>query len=576
MTSLLLVAGLAAFAFVVGRATKRFLSEVIVFIAIGIVIGPEVLGVIDDEGLAALDPVLALALGAIVFMIGERLELPALRRVRHTLTPIAILDSALTFALCFGGLLLAGLNVSESYLLAAIALSTSPTTLLAVIAERRAKGPLADHLQAATALNNVTSAILYGIGLPFVLAVQGESAGAQTGLLAFAQLVVASVVIGAVGAWILRRWWDSLHAVGEQLLFVLVVLLGAVAVSRYVGAPVVLSTLVMGAVTANDPRDLRPLFGTLRTLEAPIYLVFFLIAGAGVHLQELTAIGGLGAVYVAARMIAKVGGGWAGAHLTRSGRRSGWGIDMGLGLIPFAGMAIGLAAFTFERAAEVGADQLGSDVSAIVLGSVVVFELLGPFAVSRALDSAGESGKAAQEAELRAAAEDRLAPHRVHHILFPISSPEMAREKAGPVADLAASAGATLTALHIVPPGTYDPDIADPALSVVRQLATTRGLSYEAVVREATSIVDAILEVAREAAIDLIVMGEPAPRLLDRGGHRMVHEVVQRADIPVLIVPTLADRRPVGRDQVPVRREEPAEQPAGEPAQEPAEVPGER
>ncbi|HEX2026452.1 MAG TPA: cation:proton antiporter [Nitriliruptorales bacterium] len=553
MTNLLLVAGLAAFAFVVGRATKRFLSEVIVFIAIGILIGPEGLRLVDEAALAALDPLLAVSLGAIVFLIGERLELPALRQVRHTLTPIAVLDSALTFLLCLGVMIAVGLSFQSAYLLAAIALSTSPTTLLAVIAERRAKGSLSDHLQAATALNNVTSAVLYGLGLPLVLAVEGSS-GAGEGLVAFAQLVLASAVIGTLGAMVLRRGWASMGGAGEQLLFVLVVLLVAVATSRAVQAPVVLSTLVMGALTANDPRDLRPLFGMLRILEAPIYLVFFVIAGAGVHLEELASIGGFGVAFVLARGAGKLAGGWAGAHLTRSGRRAGWGAHMGLGLLPFAGMAIGLAAFTFEKAAEVGVDQLGGEVSAIVLGAVVVFELLGPFAVTRALDRTGESGRAAVEQEARAAAEDRLAPHRVRHILFPISSPEMARAKAGPVADLAVSAGATLTGLHAVPPGSHDPDVVDPALSVVRQLAAARGLSFEPIVREASSVVDAIVETAREAAVDLIVMGESAPRLLDRGGRRLVHEVAERADVPVIVIPTVSRGpvRPARRDQVPV------------------------
>lgn len=552
MTNLLLVAGLAAFAFVVGRATKRFLSEVIVFIAIGIIIGPEALRLVDEAALAALDPLLAVSLGAIVFLIGERLELPALRQVRHTLTPIAVLDSALTFLLCLGVMTAVGLSFQSAYLLAAIALSTSPTTLLAVIAERRAKGSLTDHLQAATALNNVTSAVLYGVGLPLVLAV-GRS-GAGEGLVAFAQLVLASAVIGTLGALALRRWWASMRGVGEQLLFVLVVLLVAVATSRAVSAPVVLSTLIMGALTANDPRDLRPLFGMLRTLEAPIYLVFFVIAGAGVHLEELASIGGFGIAFVLARGAGKLAGGWAGAHLTRSGRRAGWGAHMGLGLLPFAGMAIGLAAFTFEKAAEVGADQLGGEVSAIVLGAVVVFELLGPFAVTRGLDRTGESGRAAVEEEARAAAEDRLAPHRVRHILFPISSPEMARAKAGPVADLAVSAGATLTGLHAVSPGSHDPDVVDPALSVVRQLAAARGLSFEPIVREASSVVDAIVQTAREAAVDLIVMGESAPGLLDQGGRRLVHEVAEHADVPVIVVPTVArgSVQPARRDQVPM------------------------
>ncbi|MDX1658303.1 MAG: universal stress protein [Nitriliruptorales bacterium] len=540
-TGLLVVAALAAIAFVVGQATKRFVSEVIVFIAIGIVVGPEVLEIIDSRDLVTLEPVISLALGAIVFGIGERLELPALKEIRHTLTPISVLENLASFGLPFIGVVVVTGDVSLAFLLAAIALSTSPTTLVAVINERRARGGFTDHLLASTALNNVTSALVYGIGLPIVLAAQSTS-GATQGALAFAQLIVASVLIGGAGGWVLRRWMDSVHRAGERLLFVLLVLVGVVAVSRAIGAPVVISTLLMGAYVANDNRDTSSLFGALRILEAPIFLVFFLVAGAGVHFQELTTVGAAGAAFVVGRLVGKIAGGWIGADLTRSGRRSGWAAWIGLGLQPFAGMAIGLAAFTLERASEAGLADLGSDVSAIVLGSVVVFELLGPVAVGRALDQTGESGR--DEVETA----DTDQPRLIHHILVPVSSPEMARRKGSQIVDLAASAGAVLTGLHIIPPGSrIDPNVGDPALSYIRQIAASRGVQFEPVVRESDSVVDAIIEEARRAAVDLVVLGEPVPSVLDAGGgRRIIHEVASRveAGVRVLVVPTTFDERP--------------------------------
>ncbi len=544
--SLLVIAALGVVAFVVGRLTRGWLSEVIVFIAIGILIGPEVAGIVDAEGLAALDPVLALALGAIVFGIGERLELPALKNVRHTLAPIAILENLLTFGLVFFAILqFTELGAGAAYLLAAIALSTSPTTLVAVISSKRAKGQLTDHIMATTALNNVTSALFFGLGLPFVVA-SGDQGGFAAGAIAFGQLLLLSTAIGAVAAFILRRYHASIHHSGERLLFVLVVLIGVVAVSRELEAPVVISTLVAGALTANDKRDMTPIFRTLKTLDEPIFLVFFIVAGAGVHLKELREIGILGVYYVAARLIGKMVGGYAGAQMTRGGRRQGWTVEVGYGLMPFAGMAIGLAAFTVEKLGEAGQLALGQNISSIVLGSVVVFELLGPVTVGRALDSAGESGAATAEGEGDDDAA-RFAPHQIHHILFPVSNVEMARQKAPTVADLALSMGATLTALHIIPEGSDpDPDIADPALSVVKQQAALRNVKFEPVVRSHGNVVDAIIEEAERAAVDLIVMGEPQPRsLLDRGARKFIHDVIEGAprEVRVMVIPTALDRR---------------------------------
>ena len=537
--ALLLVAALAATSFVVGHATRRYVSEVIVFLAIGLVVGPTVLDIIDARTLAALDPIISLALGAILFGIGERLELPRLQALRHNLVPVALFENLLTFFLCFFGMLALGTSTAVAYLLAAIALSTSPTTLVAVITSRRASGGYTELTMATTAVNNVVSALAYGLGLPFVL---GQAGGASVGLAAFAELILLSAGLGVVGAYALRRFMHTVHTAGERLLFVLVVLLAVVAASIALDAPVVVSTLVLGAVTANDRRDTSPVFDALRTLDAPIFLVFFVVAGADIHLEELSAVGVTGAVYALARIAAKVAGPWLGMNLRSTGRRTGWGPWIGASLIPFASMAIGLAAFTTERAAAAGLDDLGSTVSAVVLGSVVIFEIIGPITIGKALDAVGESGQDVDDDH------DDTAPHLVRHILVPLSSPEMARRKAPQIVDLAASTNAVITGLHVVPPGQRsDPLVGDPALSVVAQLARSRRVQFEPVVRQSASVVDCIVEEARAAAVDLVVLGEPVPRMMDQGGggRRFVHEVAGRMPpgVRVLVVPTVVGDR---------------------------------
>lgn len=537
--ALLVVAVLAGVAFAVGHITRRYVSEVIVFLGIGLLVGPTVLDIIDAEALAALDPVVSLALGAIVFGIGERLELPRLQALRHNLVPVAVLENLLVFSLSFFGLLALGTSSAVAYLLAAIALSTSPTTIVAVLNSKRAAGGYTDLMMATTAVNNLVSALVYGLGLPVVL---GQAGGATVGLVAFAQLLVLSAAIGGVGGWVLRQFMHAIHTAGERLLFVLVTLLGVVAVSIALDAPVVVSTLVLGAVTANDSRDTAPIFDALRTLDAPIFLVFFVVAGADLHLGELAAVGVTGGVYALARIIGKVAGPWIGMNLRSSGRRTGWGPWLGAGLMPFAGMAIGLAAFTTERAAAAGLDELGSTVSAVVFASVVVFELIGPISVGRALDAVGESGTDVPDEQ------DETAPHLIRHILVPLSSPEMARRKAPQIVDLAASTNAVITGLHVVPPGQRsDPLVGDPALSVVGQLARSRRVQFEPVVRQSASVVDCIVEEARAAAVDLVVLGEPVPRMMDQGGggRRFVHEVAGRMPpgVRVLVVPTVVGDR---------------------------------
>ncbi len=526
---LLLIAGLGVVAFLVGHLTQRFVSEVIVFLAIGVVVGPEVLRLITAETLVSLDPVISVSLGAIVFAIGERLELPALRSLRSTIVQVALLEILAVFGLAFVGLTLVGVGVGPAYLLAAIAVSTSPTTLVAVIGTKGARGRFTDHMLSLTAVNNLASALLYGLGLPIILTASAPGVG--QGVLAFVQLIVFSAVIGLVGAWVMRRLMGAMHRAGERLLFVFVILIAVVAISRVLGAPVVISTLILGAVVANDPRDTRPLFGAVRTLEAPIFLVFFIVAGAGVHLEELAAVGVPGAVYVLARSLGKFGGGWAGVELTRSGRRAGWGPWIGPALSPFAGMAIGLAAFTLEKASAAGLPDLGSQVSAIVLGSVVVFELIGPIGVGRALDAVGDSSD-------DEAATEPGAQQLISSILVPLSNPGMARRKAPQIVDLAASTGAALTGLHVVGEGQSVEGSMPPALRFVNLVASARNVPFHSVTAAGDAVADVIVQSARDIGADLIILGEPFPR---RGSSSSIVEDVTRAVAPevrVLVIPT--------------------------------------
>ena len=189
------------------------------------------------------------------------------------------------------------------------------------------------------------------------------------------------------------------------------------------------------------------------------------------------------------------------------------------------------------------AADLGGNVSAIVLGSVVVFELIGPFAVGRALDALGETG-----AERPRPMADWTPTPRTSSGTSSCRcpAPAMARRKAPQIVDLAASTGAMLTGLHIVPPAG-----ASTRTAACPRCASSGSSPSPATWRSRRSCVRRIPSSMRSSRrpsgdVDLIVLGEPYPRALDRGGgQRIVHEVARRIrpDIRVLVVPTL-DRGP--------------------------------
>lgn len=166
-------------------------------------------------------------------------------------------------------------------------------------------------------------------------------------------------------------------------MFVLAHLLLTVAIVDIPGGSVLLAGLTMGMVGVNlsgGQREREWLFRSLGPLEDPIIAVFLLWAGAGLHLAALGEVGIIAVLY----LVARAGGKWLGPRLAALGSekssREAWELKaLGLGLFPQAGAAIGLGILARD-ALPVAGDQ----ILAVVLGTVIVFELTGPLAVSRA------------------------------------------------------------------------------------------------------------------------------------------------------------------------------------------------
>ena len=112
-------------------------------------------------------------------------------------------------------------------------------------------------------------------------------------------------------------------------------------------------------------------------------MAFFVLAGANLHLETLAQLGLLGSSYVVARIAGKLLGGTLGARLGSFDKRQI--LYVGPTLLAQAGVAIGLAAGLASRWPEGG-----HLLQTVVLGSVVIFELVGPLAVRFGLVRAGE------------------------------------------------------------------------------------------------------------------------------------------------------------------------------------------
>jgi len=336
----------------------------------------------DLAGLVrGLDPIKEIALGFIMFDIGARFELAALRRSVRRMLPVSIAEMGGTLVLVTSGLLVVGASWQVAILLGVMAIATAPVTTIMVLRQYESEGPLSEHLQALLAFNNAASILLFGLAFVVVELVAGR--GATHRLATSLPLdMLGSVGIGLVSGLLVSYLYERV-AERTRSTMVIALLISAIGLARLLGLPYMLALLAAGTFMANTTEYQREVRRILDSVAAPLYVLFFVAAGAGLHVDALGKIGLVGLTYVGMRTLGKVVGAWLGARWARSSsvvrRFSGWG------LLSQAGAAIGLAILAGSRDPEMGADLL-----AVVLAAVVVFEVAGPILLKTVLVRAGE------------------------------------------------------------------------------------------------------------------------------------------------------------------------------------------
>jgi Kef-type K+ transport system membrane component KefB len=140
----------------------------------------------------------------------------------------------------------------------------------------------------------------------------------------------------------------------------------------------ILAAMMMGSTVASLASHHERAFNEIDGIEWPFMILFFLLAGASLHIDELLAVGWIGVVYILARTVGTYCG--AGIAARFSGAEAIIQRWMGVCLLPQAGVAIGMALMVSQRFPE-----LKNTILPIVIGSTVFFEIIGPVITRRVL-----------------------------------------------------------------------------------------------------------------------------------------------------------------------------------------------
>lgn len=518
------------------------------FLMVGILVGPHGTGFLSEDLLHKIGFAEPLALGLIVFVIGEALTRRALARHRWHFWVISAMNILLP-ALVVGWAVRTLLpeQPQTAWLLATIAVAGAPATVMAIIAETKARGQACDMLLGGAALDNIATVVAYATVVPYLLWTMNVHTTVVAAVLATARQIGGALLLGVVAGFLVAKILERVTEPGELLALGLTNVVLVVAAAQALGVSSLLAPLVAGitVATVEEQRVLRErTIRAMRTVEYPVYIIFFTLAGAELELSAVAAGGLLMVAYIAGRSAAKFIAGFAGSLVGGYGYKdAAW---LGFGMLPQAGVAVGLALSAGQVFPEAG-----PTVNAVVLASLVFFEVVGPMATKRAIETLGEAAPAPKEGEPGEAPRERTVLVPVGGTTTPERLPVLLQAGLGPGGrdDEEEAARPTRFVLaHVLTLGRPYANAAamnraQSMLETLGRAARDAGFDVQTRLARARTVEGGLADLAREVGAELVVVdfARPRPGPLGQLGRsplrRGTHRVLDVMDAPVLVVP---------------------------------------
>ena len=382
--AIMIFAGMA-----LGRLVKLIkLPNVTGYLLAGLLLGPSVLGILNEEFLASASIISEMALGFIAFSIGNEFKISYFKRVGATPIVIATLESLFAVVFVAGALILAGFEPPCSLVLGSIAAATAPAATIMVIKQYKARGPVTETLLSVVAIDDATALVMFSIAVAIATALSGGNVSASQLVLMPAIEIGGALIAGAVLGFIFLLPLKSFKKDGNRLSLTVAFIFMGLGLSKLCGFSSLLLCMAMGAIIANLSPDVNHLMKLSDKITPPIFMLFFVASGAELKLSVLPAVGLCGVIYIVVRVIGKMFGASLGAIICKADKNIRK--YLGPALVPQAGVAIGLS-----LSASAVVPQYATEIRTVILCGTLIYELVGPAIAKASLKKAGEIKKGA-------------------------------------------------------------------------------------------------------------------------------------------------------------------------------------
>ncbi|HEU6450873.1 MAG TPA: cation:proton antiporter [Gemmatimonadaceae bacterium] len=397
-TTLLMFGFLVLAAYTSGElSTLIRLPKITGYLIAGLLFGPAVMGIVSSASVVELEPVSRLAVAIIAFMAGAELRWSELKERGKTIVAMLTAELVLSFVAIMMGLWLLRAYVpflddvtsSQALILCALFASVtvvnSPAVTMALLAETRARGPVARTTLGIVLVADVVVVLIFSGVLSLarsMVPAQGGEGGAALSAGMVAWEMLGALLVGALiggGVALYMRFVKR-----ELMLFAIVVAFLGAEIARIAHVETLLTLLTAGFLVENTTKtEGRELLHAMERSSVPIFVVFFALAGASINMRELAQLWPLAVAVVVVRAAAIFAGSQIGARIVRAPavvRQNVW-----LGLVAQVGVAIGLASILASAY-----PSRGGEMQTLILSVIAINQIAGQILFAIALRRSGE------------------------------------------------------------------------------------------------------------------------------------------------------------------------------------------
>jgi len=380
LTPLFWVAVLLLAAIAAGELTRRWLHipSIVGYVLSGVLLGPKLSSFVDSETVASLHVFAEIAVGLLLFELGQRVDMAWLRR-NPALLAISVAEALITFGAVFAVLAAFGARPVVAAACAVLAIPASPAVVMTVVKDLKAQGQVTERLLLLTAAGTAYASVALALLLGWIHIEARHDLVVM--LMHPVYLLSGSILLAAViGYGTIRVLRLAGRKPAFQFPLLVAIVLVSVAMATVLRVPVPLTLLLLGFFTRHFDRERHFISLRLGETTALFVVVLFALVGAELDFGDWAPALAIIVVRFAAKLV----------PLMLMARASALSVHKSAltaaAMTPVSGLALLMLSDLITVDPE-----LGAEIGSAMLMVIAILAFLGPIATNFSLRRAGDA-----------------------------------------------------------------------------------------------------------------------------------------------------------------------------------------